>query len=95
VKYDLKREIRWKEFASEGVEAACIARTMFFICSYLKTCIVLLPVAVTLHQRFMQEKFFKNEINEKIFPKNYVISERLGNMDLLSVKRYKLKNRFR
>jgi len=68
---------------------------MFFICSYLKTCIVLLPVAVTLHQRFMQEKFFKNEINEKIFPKNYVISERLGNMDLLSVKRYKLKNRFR
>ena len=69
MKYDLKREIRWKEFASEGVEAACIARTMFFICSYLKTCIVLLPVAVTLHQRFMQEKFFKNEINENISQK--------------------------
>ena len=28
-------------------------------------------VAVTLHQRFMQEKFFKNEIGENISQKFY------------------------
>ena len=38
------------------------------------------------HQRFMREKFFKNEITEKI-PRNSMTSERLGNADLLSVER--------
>jgi len=41
----------------------------------------------------MREKFFKNEISEKI-PRNSMISERLGIIDLLSVERYELKNSF-
>jgi len=31
----------------------------------------------------------------KIFPRNSMTSERLGNIDLLSVERYELKNRFK
>jgi len=31
----------------------------------------------------------------KKFPRNFMISERLGNVDLLSVERHELKNRFR
>jgi len=34
----------------------------------------------------MREKFFKNEISETI-PRNSKTSERLGNVDLLSVER--------
>ena len=37
-----------KEFASEGVEAAYIARTIFIFYSYSKSCVWLLLVAVTL-----------------------------------------------
>jgi len=31
----------------------------------------------------------------KTFPQNYMISERAGNIDLLSVERYELKNGFK
>jgi len=34
----------------------------------------------------MREKFFKNKISET-FPRNYMTSERLGNIDLLSIGR--------
>jgi len=48
-KNDLKHEINFgEEFASEGVKAAYIARTIFLIYSYLKSCVWLLLVAVTL-----------------------------------------------
>jgi len=39
------------------------------------------------HQRFMREKFFKNETSENISQK-FLASERLGSIDLLSVVRY-------
>jgi len=39
----------------------------------------------------MREKYFKNEISEK-FPRNSMTSERLGNVDLLSVEREQAKN---
>jgi len=38
------------------------------------------------HQSFMREKFFNKEITEK-FPRNSMTTERLGNVDLLSVER--------
>jgi len=38
----------WQIFASERVEAAYIARTIFVIYGYLKSCVWLLLVAVTL-----------------------------------------------
>jgi len=46
------------------------------------------------HERFMREKFSKKKL-VKTIPKNSMINKRLGNIDLLSVERYELKNRFR
>jgi len=57
-----------KEFASERSEAAYIARTIFFIYSYrlLKKLrlIVVGSCNSSRHERFLREKFFKNEISE-------------------------------
>jgi len=75
-----------KEFASEGVEAVYIVRTIFFIYSYFKSC-VCWYWSVT----FMQEKFFKKENSVNISQKFH----RLGNIDLLSWKGTSWKNRFR
>ena len=56
-----------KELASEGVEAAYIARTIF---TFYNSCVWLLLVAVTLPITSAScEKFFKNEITEKISQK--------------------------
>jgi len=67
----------------------------FFICSYLKSCIGLLLVAVTLHVTNASCKISFSKMKlVKAFPKNPMISERAGNIDLLSVERYELKNRF-
>jgi len=56
------------EFASEEVEAAYISRTIFFIYSYslLKKLrlIVIGGCNSSRHERFMCEKFFKNEVSE-------------------------------
>jgi len=51
-----------------------------------------LLVAVTLPvtSASCREKFLKNEINKNISQK-FLTSERLGNIDLLSVERYELK----
>ena len=89
-----------KEFASEGVEAAYIARTFFFMYSYstayLKSCVWLLLVAVTLPATSAScERSFSKMKLVKTIPRNSMTSERLGNIDLLSVERYELKNRFR
>ena len=60
-----------KEFASEGVEAAYIARTFFFYSQLLKKLrfIVTGSCNSSRHQCFMREKFFKNEISENISQK--------------------------
>jgi len=52
-----------KEFASDGVEAAYTARTIFFVYSYTGSC------TSSRHQRFMREKILKNEVSEKISQK--------------------------
>jgi len=56
-----------KEFASEGVEAAYVARTNHFIYNYLK--IVTGSCNSSRHQRFTRKKFFENEISESISQK--------------------------
>jgi len=79
-----------KEFASQGVEAAYIARIIFFIYSGLKGCVwlLLVVVAVTL---LVTSASCKRRISNmklvKTFPRNSMTSERLGNINLLSMKR--------
>jgi len=70
--------------ASEEVQAAYIARHICFIYSYLKSCVWLLLVAVTLHitSTSCERSFSKMKLVKK-FPRNYITSERLGNIDLL------------
>ena len=57
------------------VAAAYIARTIYFIYSSLQKCVWLFIQVVTnscrshVHQRFMRESFFKNEISENISQK--------------------------
>jgi len=96
-KNDLKHELNiGKEFASEGVEAAYIARTIFSIYNYLKSCVWLSLVAVTLPvtSASCEKKFSKTKF-VKTFPRNSMTSERLDNTDLLSGERYELKSSFR
>jgi len=73
-----------KEFASERVEAAYIARTDFFIYSYslLKNqrLTVIGSCNSSRYERFMWEKFFKKEMVKPI-PRNSMTNERLGNTD--------------
>ena len=60
-----------KEFASEEVESAYIARTSFFHW-FLVTKLRLIVSGSSnssRHQCFMREKFFKNEISENISQK--------------------------
>jgi len=53
-------------------------------------------VAVTLAATSVSsERSFSKMKLVKTVPRNSMISERLGNIDLLSVDRYELKNRFR
>jgi len=71
-KNDLKHEINFgKEFASERVEAAYIPRTIFLICSYLKSCYLIVTGSCnsSRHQHFMRENFLKTEISENISQK--------------------------
>jgi len=56
-----------KEFASEGVEAACIARTIQLLQKLRLN--VIGSCNSSRHQHFMREKFFKNEISENISQK--------------------------
>jgi len=82
---------RWtnfgKEFASEGVEAVYIARTIFIFYSYLKLRLVVSGSCNPSHrQRFMQRSFSKVKLLKKI-PRNSMTSERLGNVDLCGVSR--------
>jgi len=84
-KNDLKHEINvGKEFDSEGVEAAYIARTFFKIYSYLKSCAWLLLVAVTVPvtSASCEKKFSKMKL-VKTFPRKSMTRERLGNNDIL------------
>jgi len=88
-----------KEFASEGVEAAYIARTVFscIAIAYLKSCVWLLLVAVTLptsnascERNFSKMKWWKQ------FPEiPWPVKDWATLIDPLSVERYELKNRFR
>jgi len=68
----------------------------FFTYNYLKSCVWLLLVAVTLPftNASCESSFSKMKL-VKTFPRNSMTNERLGNIDLLSTERYKLKNRFR
>jgi len=62
----------------------------------LKSCVWLLLVTVTLPatSASCERNFSKMKFVETI-PRNSMTSERLGNIDLLSVERYELTNRFR
>jgi len=85
-----------EEFASEGFEAAYVARTTFFIYSYLKSCVWLLLVAATLLVTSAScERSFSKMKLVKTFPKNSMTSEELGKIYLLSFEKHELKNRFR
>ena len=77
-----------KEFASEGVEAACIARNFFIFYSDLKSCVWLLLVAVTLSitSASCERSFSKMKLLKK-FPRNSMTSERLGNVGVSGVWR--------
>ena len=77
-----------KKFASEGVEAAYIARTIFIFYSYLKSCVWLLLVDVTLPitSALCERSFSKMKLLKK-FPRNSMTCERLGNVDRLSVEK--------
>jgi len=80
-----------KEFASERVEDAYITRTIFscIAIAYLKSCVCLLLVAVTLPATSAScERSFSKLKLVKIIPRNFMTSERLGNTDLLAVERY-------
>ena len=69
-KNDLKHEINFgKAFASEGVEAAYIAPTIFLVYIEKLRLIVAGSCNSSRHQCFMREKFFKNEISENISQK--------------------------
>ena len=84
-----------KEFVSEGVEAAYIARTIIFLYNYLKSCVWWLLVAVTLPFTSAScERSFSKIKLVKTFPRNFMTNERLGNTDLLSTEGYTLKNIF-
>ena len=92
-----------KEFASERVAAAHIARIIYFICSSFRSCIWLFIQVVTntvaasnssRHQRFMREKFFKMKL-VKTFLRNSMTRERLIAMLYFQLQGYELKNRFR
>ena len=79
----------------EVVEAAYIARTFFKIYSNFKSCVWLLLVAVILPVTTAScEKNFSKMKLVKVFPRNPMTSQRLGNIDPLSVERYEVKNRF-
>jgi len=73
-----------KEFASERVEAAYIARTIFVIYNYLQSCVSLLLVAVTLP---VTSAWCERNVSEmklvKTFPRRSITSERLGDADIL------------
>ena len=85
-----------KEFVLEGVEAAYVAWTIFFIDNYLKSCVCVLLVAATLLVTSAScERSFSKVKLVKTFLRNFMTSERLGNTDLLWIERYKLKNLFR
>ena len=73
-----------KEFASEGVEAAYIAQTIFVIYNYLKSCVWLLLITVSLlvTSASCERNFSKMKL-AKTFPRNSMTSERLGNIDIL------------
>ena len=77
-----------EEFASEGVEAAYIARNFFIFYSYLKSCVWLLLEAVTLPitSASCERSFSKMKIMKQ-FPRNSMTSERLGNVDVSGVCR--------
>jgi len=76
-----------KEFASEGVEAAYIGRTTCFIYSYLKSCVWLLLAALTLPVNSASCEINLSKMKlVKIFTRNSMTSERLGNTDLLSME---------
>ena len=63
----------------------------FLIYSYLKSCLCLLLVAVTLPvtSASCERSFSKTKLLKK-FSRNSMTSERLGNVDLLSVERIRV-----
>ena len=72
------------------------ADNFFFIYNYLKSCVWLLLVAITLPvTSASHERSFSKRKLVKIFPRNSMTSERLGETDLISDERYELKNIFR
>jgi len=63
---DLKYEIISAKNLLRKPTLRILLEQIFIFYSYLKSCVWLLPLAVTLAiTRFMREKFFKKEITEK------------------------------
>jgi len=93
---DLKHEITLAKNLLLEESKLSVSHELFFHSQLLKKLRLIVTGSCnsSRHQRFMREKFFINEISENI-PRNSMTSERLGNIDLLSVERYELKNIFR
>ena len=93
---DFKHEIIWQRICF-GRSRSCLYRSnIFFIHSYLKSCVWLLLVAATLHvTSALCERSSSKMKLMKAFLRNSMTSEWLGNIDLLSIERYELKSRFR
>jgi len=74
-----------KEFASERVEAAYIARTIFVIYNYLQSCVSVLLVAVILPvtSASCARIFSKMKLVKTKVPKSSITSEILGDIDIL------------
>ena len=83
---DLKHEIALTKnlLRKESKLSTSLEQFVSFICSYLKSCVWLLLVAVTLPitSASRQRNFSRMKL-VKWFPRNSTASERLGNIDLL------------
>ena len=94
--HDLKTEITLAKNLlrkDSKLPSAYIYGTIFSC--YLKSCVWLILVAVTLPVTSAScERSVSKMKSVKKFPRNSMISGRLGDNDLLSVERYQLKNRF-
>ena len=89
---DLKREIT----LAKSLLPISLEQAFSFIGTLLKKLrlIVIGSCNSSRHERFMREKFSKMK-SVKTIPRNSMVCQRSGNIDLLPVDKYELKNRFR